>query len=141
MTNKFYTRNAYYARLYLAAAILLLVANEMVPKGSWRLVANLFAIALLVAGLVLMYLIETGRSSWNGPKWGTVPLSSARASRRLIVVPALCAVAIPILILLNRRWGLSDAHIGFACGVLLGISLTVTVKLRSRSRAESSGTE
>jgi hypothetical protein len=126
------TRNAYYIRLCLAAVVLSLVANDFVAKGPLRLAINVFAVVVLVAGFVLMYLLETGRSNWNGPKWGTVQLSSAKFRHVLIVVPMLCAMAIPVLILLNRRWGLSDAYIGFACGVLLGISLTVTFKLRSR---------
>lgn len=149
MTRNTYTRNAYYIRLCLAAVVLSMVANEFIARGPLRVAVNVLAVALFIGGLVLVYLLETGRSAWNGPTWATILLSSEKSHRVLIMVPVLCAATIPVLILLNRRWGLSDTQIGFACGVLLGISLTMTFKLRSRGSdcaaiadpEEQSGTE
>lgn len=124
-------RYPYYLRMSLLACILPSVAME-IRRAPWHNLILSIAAGLLLWGIVLMYLRRTGRSDWNGPKWGKKLRTSPRFSRVLAIVPVLCAAWVPLLILLNRRWGLSDGQLGMACGVPLGISLAVLVIIKSK---------
>jgi carbon starvation protein CstA len=123
----------YYARLSFLA-FMLLVVSRYFPTPPWHGLLQCTGVGLLIWAIVLMYLRRTGRSNWNGPSWGGKLSASPKFKRVLIVVPALCAAWVPILFLLNRRWGLSDGQLGMTCGVLLGISL---VSLKFRKSAAS----
>ncbi|MGC1784014.1 MAG: hypothetical protein WA708_15945 [Acidobacteriaceae bacterium] len=123
----------YYARLSLLAFMLLLVSRYF-PAQPWHVVLQSTGIGVLIWAVVLLYLRKTGKSNWNGPNWGRKLRESPRLKRVLMLVPALCAAWIPILFLLNRRWGLSDGQLGFLCGVPLGISLVVLVTIKSKGR-------
>ena len=121
----------YYARLsFLAFA--LLVTSRYFPAQPWHSLLECVGVGLLVWAIVLMYLRKTGKTNWNGPNWGEKLRQSPRFKRMLGIVPALCAAWIPILFLLNRRWGLSDGEVGFLCGVPLGISLVALVLIKSK---------
>jgi hypothetical protein len=122
----------YYARLSFLA-FMLLVAGRYFPAQPLHILLQSTGIGLLIWALVLLYLRRTGKSNWNGPNWGRKLRTSPKFKRVLMVVPALCAAWIPILFLLNHRWGLSDGQIGFACGVLVGISFVALVKMKSKS--------
>jgi hypothetical protein len=126
-------RYPYPVRLILLAGILSSTAIIVFPKGLFHVMLMGLVIALLASGLVLLYLQKTGRMTWNGPNWGAKLHASPIGRRFLIVIPALCAAAIPMLFLFNRRWGLSDAQVSGACGVLLGISFVMVFKLRSKA--------
>ena len=112
----------YYARLSFLA-FMLLVATRYFPAQPWHVLLQSTGIGVLVWALVLLCLQKTGKTNWNGPNWGRKLRESPRLKRILILVPALCAALVPALFLLNRRWGFSGGQLGFACGVLLGISL------------------
>jgi len=85
-------------------------------------------------GMILMYLNKTGKSYWIGPNWGERFHAWPGSKRVLAVLPTVCAAMIPILVLMDREIGLSDGQIGFACGVLLGVSI-VSLKFRKSGRA------
>jgi hypothetical protein len=125
-------RYPYPIRLILMAGILSPAAIIVFPKGPLHVILECFAITLFGSGVVLLYLRKTGRVTWNGPNWGAKLQASPAGRRVLRAIPALCAAWIPILLLFNRRWGLSDAELAGACGVLLGISFAVLVKIKSR---------
>ena len=116
-------RYPFYFRLILVAGILSWATLMMIHQQPWHLILLSASIALFVWGLVLMVLRKTGKSYWNGPNWGERFLAWPGSKRVLAVLPAVCASMIPILVLMNRRMGLSDSHIGFLCGALLGISI------------------
>lgn len=124
----------YYARLGLLA-FMLFVVGRYFPLQPWHIFFQCAGAGLLMWAIVLMYLRKTGRSNWNGPTWGKKLRASPRSRRILAVLPALCAVWVPILFLLNRQWGLTDAQLGMACGVPLGISLSVLVMVKSKARS------
>jgi uncharacterized membrane protein YbhN (UPF0104 family) len=121
----------YDVRVMLLACILPSVALQY-RSQPWHAIILSVAAGLLIWGIVLMYLRKTGRSNWNGPSWGETLRTSPRARRLLPVVPALCAAWIPILLLFNRRWQLSDGQLGTACGVLLGIAFALLVMIKSK---------
>ena len=141
---------SYPVRLILMAAILSALSIVVFPDGrvhAWMLG---LVVALLGSGFVLLYLQKSGRTTWNGPNWGARLNASPAGRRFLVVIPALCAAAIPVLLLFNRRWGLSDAQVGMACGVLFGVSFVMIFKLKSRricyeplqeSQTQQSGTK
>jgi len=122
-------RYSYDFRLILMAGILSSLTLIVFPKGPFHLMLEFLAAGLFVSGVVMMYLRKTGRTNWNGPSWGRKLRASPRSNRILAVVPALCAAWIPILFLLNRKLGLTDNQLGFACGAVLGISI-VALKFR-----------
>lgn len=125
-------RYSYPVRLILMAGILSSSAIIAFPKGPVHLMLLGLMLALLGSGLVLLYLQKTERTTWNGPNWGPRLKASPTGRRVLTVIPALCAATIPILLLFNNRWGLSDHQLGGACGVLLGISCATIVVLKSK---------
>lgn len=122
-------RYSYDFRLILMAGILSSLTLIVFPKGSFHLMLEFLAAGLFVSGVVMMYLRKTGRTNWNGPSWGKKLRASPRSNRILAVFPAVCASMIPILFLLNRKLGLTDNQLGFACGAVLGISI-VALKFR-----------
>lgn len=126
-------RYSYGTRLILMASILSCLALTVFAHERYHWMLDSFAIVLFVSGITVLYLQKTGRIKWNGPNWGARLNSSPAGRRVLMVIPMLCAAAIPILLLLNRRWGLSDAQVSGACGALLGISFVMVAKLRSRT--------
>jgi hypothetical protein len=128
-------RYSYDVRLILMAGILSSLALFVFPKGPFHVFLDCLVIVLFASGLVLMYLRKTGKSNWNGPNWGKRLQTSPALKRVLVVVPALCAAFVPILFLMNRSWGLSDQQLGMACGVLVGISFSVLVKIKSKSQS------
>lgn len=121
----------YYARLS-ALAFLLLVVSKYFPAQPWHALLQSAGVGLLIWALALMYLRKTGRSTWNGPSWGKTLQASPRARRFLPIVPALCAAWIPLFLLFNNRWQLSDGQLGIACGVPLGISFALLVLIKSK---------
>ena len=130
----------FYIRLFILAAILPSLALLVFPRQPWHNLLLAADVALLAWGLVLMYLRKTGRTNWDGPAWGKSLQESPRSRRLAAVAPGICAAFIPILFLFNRRWGLNNDQLGFACGVLLGISLLCVVKLL-RSKSSRTGLE
>jgi hypothetical protein len=125
-------RYSYDVRLILMAGILSSLALIEYPKGPFHVFLDCLVTVLLASGLVLMYLRKTGKSNWNGPNWGKRLQSSSALKRVLVLVPALCAALVPILFLMNGSWALSDKQLGIACGVLVGISFSVLVKMKSK---------
>lgn len=123
----------YYVRILLLACILPSVALQF-RNQPWHTLILCIAAGLLIWGIVLMYLRKTGRSNWNGPNLGKKLRTSPRVKRLLPVVPALCAAWVPIIFMMNRRWGLTDGQLGVACGVVLGISFAVLVIVKSGGR-------
>ena len=123
-------RYSYPVRLILMAGILSALSIVVFPAGSVHLMLLGLMIVLLGSGLILLYLQKSGRMTWNGPNWGARLKASPAGRRVLMVLPALCATSVPILLLQNHRWGLSDTELSTACGVLLGISISVLVLLR-----------
>ena len=130
----------YYVRLSFLA-FMLLIASRYFPAEPLHVLVQCTGCALLIWALVLMVLRKTGKSQWDGPNWATKLRSSARFRRVLAVVPALCAACIPILFLLNRRWGLSNGQLGFACGVLLGIAFVALIAMKSKNKSCCGPTE
>jgi hypothetical protein len=128
-------RYSYDVRLILMAGILSSLALIVFPKGPFHVFLDCLVIMLLASGLVLMFLRKTGKFDWNGPNWGKRLQPSPALKRVLVLVPALCAALVPILFLMNRSWGLSDKRLGIACGVLVGISFSVLVKIKSKGES------
>jgi hypothetical protein len=116
-------RYPFYFRLILVACILAWATLMVFPHRPWHLVLFAATAGTFIWGMVLMYLHKTGKSYWNGPNWGERFLAWPGSKRVLAVLPAVCASMIPILVLMNRRIGLSDSQLGFACGALLGIAI------------------
>lgn len=127
-------RYPFYFRLFLLAFILPSVALQF-PKQPWHTMIVCLAAVLFVSGMVLMYLRKTGRSNWDGPRWGEKLHASPAFERVLAIVPGICAALIPLLFLMNRRWGLSDGQLGRACGALLGISFVALICRKSKGRS------
>ena len=123
------TRYPFYLRLVLLACILSSATVIAFPQQPWHLILLSAAAGLFVWGMVLMVLRKTGKSYWNGPNWGERFQAWPGSKRVLAVFPAVCASMIPILFLLNRKLGLTDNQLGFACGAVLGISI-VALKFR-----------
>ncbi|MES2219717.1 MAG: hypothetical protein V4587_01980 [Acidobacteriota bacterium] len=123
-----------YFRLILLACILSWATLMVFPAQPWHFLLLAAGAGLFIWGLVLLYLHRTGKSFWNGPNWGERFHAWPGSKRVLAVLPAVCASMIPILVLMNRRMGLSDGQIGFACGVLLGVSF-VSLKFRKSANA------
>lgn len=123
---------SYPIRLILMAAILSSLAIVVFPRGPMHVMLLGLMIALLGSGLILLYLQKTGRTTWNGPNWGAKLHASPTGRRILMVIPALFAAGIPVLLLFNSRWGISDVNLGLACGVLFGLSFVMIFKLKSR---------
>jgi hypothetical protein len=128
------TRYPFYFRLIVLACILSWATLMVIPQQPWHFILVIASAGLFVWGFILMYLRKTGKSYWNGPNWGERFLAWPRSKRVLRVLPVVCASMIPILVLMNRRMGLSDGQLGFACGVLLGISI-VSFKFRKSGSA------
>jgi hypothetical protein len=127
-------RYPFYFRLILVACILSWTTLMMFPQQPWHFLLLAAGAGLFIWGFVLMYLHKTGKSYWNGPNWGARFHAWPGSKRLLAAIPGLCAALIPTLILLNRRWGLTDGQIGFTCGALLGISIA-SLKFRKSASA------
>jgi len=139
------TRYPFYFRLILLACILSGAALMVFPQQPWHFIFLSAAAGLFAWGFVLMFLRKRGKSNWNGPNWGQRFRAWPGSKRALTVFPAVCASMVPILFSLNRKLGLTGGHLGFACGVLLGISI-VALKFRKSGSAcclpnESPGTQ
>jgi carbon starvation protein CstA len=128
------TRYPFYFRLILVAAILAWATLMVFPHRPWHLILLAATVGTFIWGIVLMYLHKTGKSYWNGPNWGAKLQTRPGWRRFLAILPGLCAAMIPILVLMNRRMGLTGGQLGFACGVLLGISI-VSFKYRKSGSA------
>ncbi|MHB2007933.1 MAG: hypothetical protein ACYCOX_07780 [Acidobacteriaceae bacterium] len=128
------TRYPFYFRLILLACILSSLTLIVFPKGPFHLMLEFLASGLFVSGVVLMYLRKTGRTNWNGPNWGQRFHTWPGSKRVLTVFPAICASMVPILFSLHRKLGLTDGHLGLACGILLGCSI-VALKFRKSGSA------
>ena len=82
-----------------------------------------------------MYLHKTGEILLEWTKVGrTLPRVAGIETRVGRVLSVICTFTIPILVLMNRRIGLSDGQLGFTCGILLGISIA-TFKFRKPASA------
>ncbi|HTU50118.1 MAG TPA: hypothetical protein VMF56_05965 [Acidobacteriaceae bacterium] len=127
-------RYPFYFRLILLACVLSSTTLTTFSHQPWRVILLSAATGLLIWGFVLMYLRKTGISYWNGPNWGERFRAWPGLKHVLTVFPAVCASMIPILFLLNRKMGLTGGQLGFACGVLLGISI-VSLKFRKSGSA------
>ena len=123
------THYPFYFRLILMACVLGWATLAIFPQQPWHFLLLTTAASLFVWGMVLLYLRKTGKSYWDGPSWGERFRACPGSKRVLALLPAVCASMIPILYLLNRRFGLTDGQLGFACGALLGISI-VALKFR-----------
>ncbi len=128
------TRHPFYFRLILLACMLSSATLTPFAHQPWRFIFLSAAAGLFIWGLVLMYLRKTGKSYWNGPNWGTRFQAWPGSKRFLTIVPGICAALIPALFLLNRKLGLTDGQLGFACGLLLGFSI-VALKIRKSGSA------
>lgn len=128
------TRYPFYFRLILLACVLSWATLMLFPQQPWHFMLLSAAAGLWIWGFVLMYLRKTGKSYWNGPNWGQRFQAWPGSKRVLAILPAICASMIPILFLLNRKMGLTDGQLGFACGALLGISI-VSLKFRKSGSA------
>ncbi len=127
-------RYPYYFRLILLACILPGIAHIKFPQQPWHTLILCLAAFLFVSGMVLMYLRKTGRSNWDGPRWGKKLHASPASRRVLTVVPGICAALIPLLFIANRSWGWSGEHLALACGVLVGISAGSLICRKSQGR-------
>lgn len=125
-------RYSYPARLLILAGILLSTAITVFPGPEHKLLFVL-AVSLMIAGLVLLYLRRTGKTTWNGPQWGRKLRTSPKYRRVLILLPVLFASLIPILFLLQHRLGMSDGQFAMSSGVLVGMSLSM-LAVRSNGR-------
>ena len=128
------TSYPFYFRLILLACILSSTALLEFPKQPWHFILLTAGAGLFIWGFVLIYLRKTGKSYWNGPNCGERFQSWSGSKRVLAVFPAVCASMIPILFLLNRNLRMTDGQLGFACGILLGISI-VSLKFRKSGSA------
>jgi hypothetical protein len=128
------TRYPFYFRLILMACILSWGTLKVFPRQPWHFILLSVAAGLSIWGFVLMYLHRTGKSSWNGPNWGEGFRAWPGSKRVLRVLSVICTFTIPILVLMNRRIGLTDGQLGFTCGLLFGISI-VTFKFRKSGSA------
>ena len=128
------TRYPFYFRLILLACILSSATLITFSQQPWQLILLSTAAGLFLWGTVLMYLRKTGKSYWNGPNWGERFHAWPGSKRVLAVLSTVCTLTIPILVLTNRRIGLSGGQLGFACGILFGISI-VTFKFRKPGSA------
>ena len=128
------TRYPFYFRLILLACILAWATLMVFPHRPWHLILLAATVGTFVWGMVLMYLHKTGKSYWNGPNWVERFRAWPGSKRVLRVLSVICTFTIPILVLMNRRIGLSDGQLGFTCGILLGISIA-TFKFRKPASA------
>jgi hypothetical protein len=128
------TRYPFYFRLILLACILSSATLITFSQQPWRLILLSTAAGLFLWGTVLMYLRKTGKSYWNGPNWGQRFHAWPGSKPVLAVFSTVCTLTIPMLVLMNRRIGLSDGQLGFACGILFGISI-VMFKFRKSGSA------
>jgi carbon starvation protein CstA len=117
------TRYPFYFRLILVACILAWATLIEIHHQPWHTILLSATVGTFICGVVLMYRHKTGKSYWNGPNWVEQFHAWPGSKRLLRVLSAVCASMIPILVLMNRRIGLSDSQLGFACGVLLGIAI------------------
>lgn len=127
-------RYPFYFRLILLACILSWATLMVFPGQPWHFILLTAGAGLFIWGFVLMYLRKTGKSYWDGPNWCERFQAWPGSKRVMTVFPAVCASMIPILYLLNRRLGMTDGQLGFACGALLGISI-VSLKFRKSGSA------
>ena len=116
-------RYPFYFRLILMACILGCATLAVFPRQPWHFIFLATAGGLFIWGMVLMYPHKTGKSYWNGPIWVERFCAWPGSNRVLRVLSVVCTLIIPILVLMNRRIGLSDGELGFVCGVLFGISI------------------